>query len=41
MAIFLHSLSHVPVGFTVAGLFMITRESAVTVSIAQENHLLQ
>ena len=41
IAIFLHNLSHVPVGFTVSGLFMVTRESAVTASIIQEIQLLQ
>ena len=40
MAIFLHNLTHVPVGFTVAGLFMITKESAITVNITQNNQLL-
>ena len=38
--LFLQSLAHTPVGFTMGGLFMITKESAVTVSIAQRKQLL-
>ena len=41
MNIFLQSLTHVPVGFTMYGLFILTKESTLTVSIAQGNQLLQ
>ena len=41
ITLFLSELSQAPIGVTVCGLFMITRESAVTVNITQENQLLQ
>ena len=33
ISVFLQEVSHIPVGFSVFGIFMITKESVVTVSL--------